>query len=144
MNRLFNITFLLILISATGFAQTSGEIFVTKDGAIRGYDAVAFFSENKPVKGQSNLSIEWKNATWYFATKQNLELFKADPEKYAPQYGGYCAFGMAEGHKAPTQTETWTIIDNKLYFNYNADVKKEWSKDTKAFIEKADVNWKQQ
>jgi len=144
MKRLFNITFLLILISVAGFAQTSGEIFATDEGAIRGYDAVAFFTENKPVKGAKDFSLEWKGATWYFGTKQNLELFKAHPEQYAPQYGGYCAFGMAEDHKAPIQTDTWTIIENKLYFNYNNDVKKEWSKDTKAFIEKADANWKSQ
>ncbi len=76
-----------------------------------------------------------------FASKANLDSFKKAPEHYAPQYGGYCAYGTAGGHKAPTETETWTIIDDKLYFNYNKKVKDQWVKKTAAYIEKANVNW---
>jgi YHS domain-containing protein len=138
---LWNVTILLLLIAVTGHAQTSGEIFSTTDGAIRGYDPVAFFTEEKPVKGTKDFTMEWNGAAWHFVSKKNLDMFKADPEKYAPQYGGYCAYGAAEGHKAPTQTDTWTVLDNKLYFNYNKNVQREWLKDTKGFIEKADANW---
>jgi YHS domain-containing protein len=141
MKRLLNVTLLLMLISLTSYAQTSGEIFSTTDGAIRGYDPVAFFLEKKPVKGMTDFAFTWQDATWYFSSKENLETFKSDPEKYAPQYGGYCAYGTAGGHKAPTQTDTWSILNDKLYFNYNKNVQTEWMKDTKGYIEKADVNW---
>ena len=138
MKRLF--IFIMLFSAATVQAQKA-EIF-QKDGvAIRGFDAVAFFTESKPVMGEERISYEWKGARWLFSSSVNMESFKNDPEKYAPQYGGYCAFGMADGHKAPTETDTWTIIDGKLYFNYNRKVKEMWWKDTKGFIEKADANW---
>jgi YHS domain-containing protein len=121
------------------FAQP--EIFSTDEGAIKGYDPVAFFKEHKPVKGKKEISFAWKEATWYFSSQENLKVFQSDPEKYAPQYGGYCAFGTAHGHKAPTQTDTWTIVNEKLYFNYDQNVKKDWNKDQKELIKKADKNW---
>jgi hypothetical protein len=70
-----------------------------------------------------------------------LEAFKANPEKYAPQYGGFCAYGTSEGHKAPTQPDAWTIVNDKLYFNYNKDVKVLWNKNQSERIKKADENW---
>ncbi|OKS88079.1 YHS domain-containing (seleno)protein [Mucilaginibacter polytrichastri] len=121
-------------------AQQS-EIFVTGGKAIKGYDAVAFFKQSKAVKGADSLSYQWKGATWLFASQEDLNAFKATPEKYAPQYGGYCAYGTSQGHKAPTQTETWTVVDDKLYFNYNAKVKEIWTKDQANFIQTADQKW---
>jgi YHS domain-containing protein len=138
MTRLF--VFIMLFSAATVHAQKA-EIF-QKDGvAIKGFDVVAFFTESKPVMGEEKISYEWKGARWLFSSSANMESFKNDPEKYAPQYGGYCAYGMADGHKAPTETDTWTIIDNKLYFNYNRKVKEMWWKDSKGFIEKANANW---
>jgi len=122
------------------FAQ-QGEVFSTTAGAISGYDAVAYFKENKPVKGKKEFAYTWRDAAWYFSSKENRDAFIADPEKFAPQYGGYCAYGTAEGHKAPTQSDAWTIVNDKLYFNYNKDVKKLWMKDQPGFIRKADENW---
>lgn len=116
-------------------------VFVTDGQAVRGYDVVAFFTESKPVKGSPEFVFRWMDADWLFASKANLDRFKADPEKYAPQYGGYCAYGTAEGHKAPTQIDTWTIADGKLYLNYNDQVKKLWLKDQTGMIRKADQNW---
>ena len=124
------------------FGQKS-ETFVQSGKAIRGYDPVAYFSEGKPVKGDDKLLYSWNNANWYFSSRQNLDLFKANPEKYAPQYGGYCAYGLSEGHKAPTDADAWSIEDGKLYLNYNTDVRKMWSKEKKDRIEKADKNWQQ-
>jgi YHS domain-containing protein len=121
-------------------AQKS-EIFVSGGKAIKGYDAVAFFKESKPVKGVDSLSFQYKNAKWLFSSRENLEAFKNSPEKYAPQYGGYCAYGASQGHKAPTQTDTWTVADGKLYFNYNSDVKKLWTKDQENLIKVADQKW---
>jgi YHS domain-containing protein len=123
------------------FGQSQPEIFSTESGAIHGYDPVAFFDEGKPVKGTDSLVFQWHEASWHFASQKNRDAFKSTPEKYAPQYGGYCAFGMSRGYKAKTLPETATIIDGKLYFNYNLEVKKEWSKTPDVYIEKANKNW---
>ncbi|MDI1256792.1 MAG: YHS domain-containing (seleno)protein [Flavobacterium sp.] len=133
---------LLLLIVATTIANAQkSEIFTSKSGAIDGYDPVAYFTENKPVKGNPEFMYNWKTANWYFATAQNMAEFKANPEKYAPQYGGYCAYGTSAGHKAPTTPEAFTIVNEKLYLNYNENVMSMWRKDQAALIEKADVNW---
>lgn len=124
----------------TASAQQS-EIFALDGKAIRGYDVVAFFKEAKPVAGTDSLTYRYKGSDWLFASRDNLEAFKANPEKYEPQYGGYCAYGTSQGHKAPTETDTWTIVDDKLYFNYNMKVKNNWSKKREELIEKADMQW---
>ena len=140
MKKLLMIAGMGLLISVQAFAQKS-PVFNTDGTAIHGYDAVAFFKAGKPEKGKAQFSYKWKDASWLFAGKENLEAFKLNPEKYAPQYGGYCAYGTAEGHKAPTEIDTWAIVGDKLYFNYNKSVKNMWVKDQKKFIEKADKNW---
>ncbi len=117
------------------------EVFSTEQGAIHGYDPVAFFKENKAVKGKKELVYSWNGASWYFSDAENQQAFKLNPERYAPQYGGYCAYGTARGYKAPTQIDTWTIVNDKLYLNYNKDVQKIWNQDQKGMIIKADQNW---
>lgn len=137
----------IILIAVIAFsaifqanAQKS-EIYAPGGKAIKGYDPVAFFKQSKAVKGADSLSFNYKNATWLFASQEDLDAFKAAPEKYTPQYGGYCAYGTADGHKAPTQTDTWTVLNDKLYFNYNSKVKEIWAKDQQNLIQKADQKW---
>ncbi len=142
MKTIASVAILLLLLTVPVFAQKS-PVFVTDAGAIRGYDPVAYFTQSKPVKGTPELKYAWKGADWHFASKENLDAFKADPEKYAPQYGGYCAYGTSSGYKAPTEAGAWTIVDNKLYLNYNRKVKETWSKDTPGYIKKADANWPQ-
>jgi YHS domain-containing protein len=139
------LAFLLALsfIACDTSTKQNQEVFQPNGKAIKGFDPVAFHTDKKPVVGNEAYSYKWKDAQWFFANQANLDSFKLAPEKYAPQYGGYCAFGTAEGHKAPTETDTWSVVDGKLYFNYNQDVKKMWSKDTKGYIEKADKNWPQ-
>jgi hypothetical protein len=130
----------LTLYSISVFGQ---EIF-SKDGvAIRGYDAVAYFTESKAVKGDDKFTFTWKNATWKFATENAREQFIADPEKFAPQFGGYCAYGMGDesGHKAPTAPDAWTIVDGKLYLNYDKDVRTLWKEKQDEFIDTANKNW---
>jgi YHS domain-containing protein len=117
------------------------EIFQKNGLAIEGYDPVAFFSEGGPTKGREELSYSWKGAKWLFSSQENLLKFKEDPAAFAPQYGGYCAFGMSRGYKAPTEINTWTVREKKLYLNYNMAVKQTWIKDPAVYIEKADVNW---
>jgi YHS domain-containing protein len=117
------------------------EIFSTVEGAIQGYDAVSYFADSSAVKGIEDFQFEWNDATWYFSSAANLNMFKSAPDKYAPQYGGYCAYGTADGHKAPTDPQAWAIVNNKLYLNYNKDVQRLWLKEQSKFIEKADINW---
>jgi len=132
---------ILIIVASCTPEKTTSEIFVTDSKAIRGYDAVAFHTEQKALLGNHANVYEWKGAKWLFANQQNLLTFMANPEKYAPQYGGYCAYGTADGHKAPTETETWTILHGKLYFNYNKEVQQLWKKDQPGYIRKADSLW---
>ena len=124
-------------------AGTKSEIYKNWRGlAIEGYDPVGYHTEGKPVKGSRNHEYEWKGARWRFADQSHLDLFKSDPEKYAPRYGGYCAWAVSQGYTASVDPENaWTIFDGKLYLNYNVEVKKEWSKDIPGNIEKANVNW---
>jgi len=140
MKKMISTGFIAFFILLNAHAQKS-QVYIADGKAIKGYDPVAFFTQSKPVMGRDSLKLQWNGADWYFADRENLESFKAAPEKYAPQYGGYCAYGTAEGHKAPTQVETWTILDGKLYFNYNPKVKEVWSKDRPGMIKKADQNW---
>jgi YHS domain-containing protein len=129
-----------VLTGISLFAQKSA-VFVHSGKAIRGYDPVAYFTEGKPVKGDVKLVYNWNKADWYFSSQKNLDLFKASPEKYAPQYGGYCAFGLSNGYKAPTDADAWTIENDKLYLNYNLQVRQEWNKDRQQRIKQADQNW---
>ncbi|MDX2046872.1 MAG: YHS domain-containing (seleno)protein [Chitinophagaceae bacterium] len=140
MKRLSFLTGFVWLVTTVSFAQKS-EIFIKSDAAINGYDAVAYFTQSKPVKGSTQHIFSWKGASWLFSTKQNLEAFKANPEKYAPQYGGYCAYGLSRGYKAPTEADAWSIVNGKLYLNYNKDVRDIWNKGQSGYIKKADDNW---
>lgn len=119
----------------------AGEIFSTEGVAINGYDAVAYFTDGAPVKGSQAFSTSYKGATFHFSSTENLEKFVSDPVRYTPQYGGYCAYGTARGYKAPTEPQAFSIVDGKLYLNYNDDIKKTWFQDTAGYIQKADKNW---
>lgn len=133
----------VVLVSMTGAAALAQKspTFIQSGKAIKGYDPVAYFTDSKPIPGADSLSLAWNNATWYFASSKNLELFRKNPEKYAPQYGGYCAFGLSNGYKAQTDPQAFTIDNGKLYLNYNLNVRDEWNKNRKERIEKADKNW---
>jgi YHS domain-containing protein len=136
-------TFLFFLYILSSSVAQSPEVFATKEGAINGYDPIAYFKEGQAVKGKKEFSTEWNGAQWLFSSEENLKAFKSNPEKYAPQYGGYCAYGASdgEGHKSPTQPDAFTIVDDKLYLNYNKNVKVEWNKNQKERILTADKNW---
>lgn len=124
------------------FSNASAGEYFEKDGvALRGHDPVAYFSENKPVKGLPEHKAEHQSSTFYFASKANRDAFVADPTRYAPQYGGFCAFGMASGYKAATDPAAFSIVEGKLYLNYNRDIQKQWNADRPGFIAKAEKNW---
>ena len=109
--------------------------------AIDGYDPVAYFLDGKPVAGQKEWSLPWNGATWRFASMEHRDLFSAAPERYAPQYGGYCAWAVAHGYTADIDPEAWTIRDGKLYLNYDLGVQRDWSKDIPGYIASGDANW---
>lgn len=109
--------------------------------AIRGTDPVAYFTESKAVAGNSQYEHEWNGATWRFSSEENLELFAANPEKYAPQYGGYCAKALSEGNVVSTDPNAWKIVDDKLYLNYSPEVQQQWVQDISGNIAKADSFW---
>ena len=128
----------LLLFTANAFAQHN----VDSSGlALKGYDPVAYFTEKKPVRGKGEFTAQHEGATYRFASAANRDAFAADPGKYAPQYGGYCAFGVASGYKAPIEPDAWTVVDGKLYLNYNQSVRRQWSSDIPGFIRKAEANW---
>lgn len=136
---------LFALLAALAFAGVAAaqkpEIFSDRAGAIRGYDPVAYFTEGKPVKGKAEFTHRWKGATWRFASAANRDRFAAAPEKYAPQYGGYCAYGVASGYAVKIEPDAWRIVDGKLYLNYDRSVQESWSRDIPGYIGKADANW---
>jgi hypothetical protein len=109
--------------------------------AIKGYDTVAYFTAGTAVKGIESFTFPWHDMTWLFSTKENRDLFAANPGKYAPQYDGYCAWALTESRKAKTDPEVWKIVDGKLYLNCSKTAYEKWSVDIPGNIKKADANW---
>ena len=125
------------------FAESKSDP-INKDSAgvaIKGYDAVAYFKQSQPVKGSAAFTYQWMNAAWWFASAENRDEFARNPAKYAPQYGGYCAYGLSRGYTAPIDPEAWSIVEGKLYLNYSKAVRKTWSEAIPRYIELADRNW---
>ena len=109
--------------------------------ALDGHDAVAYFKTGKPTKGSPEHALTWNGAAWHFASADNKAAFEANPQAYAPQYGGYCAWAVSQGYTAPGRPQHWRIVDGKLYFNYDAGVQRRWERDIPGFIASADRNW---
>ncbi|NQV60552.1 MAG: YHS domain-containing protein [Alphaproteobacteria bacterium] len=109
--------------------------------AIGGYDPVAYFTDGRAVEGKSAFTAKWMGANWRFASAANRDLFVAAPDKYAPKYGGYCAYAVAQNSTAKIDPRAWTIVNGKLYLNYSLDIQKTWSADRDAYIAAADKNW---
>jgi len=134
-NIFFSLLLILTALACTGTSPVA-HVNATPEGiAIKGYDPVAYFTEQKPVKRL------WNGAKWRFATAEHRDLFKADPEKYAPRYGGYCAYAVSQGKTADIDPEAWTVFNGKLYLNLNKDVQRLWDRKRKDYIRKADENW---
>jgi YHS domain-containing protein len=110
---------------------------------LKGYDPVAYFINGAPTKGSEQYSFAWKGVTYRFASAGNLEKFKADPEKYLPQYGGYCAYAMSLDRIADIDPSRWAIVNGKLYLNNGFVAEKLWSLNKNRNIVSADRNWPQ-
>ncbi len=139
---------LLGAVAPLGSAKGADEINVSKGGtlagpglAVHGYDVVALFTDAKPVLGSDAHAVAHGGGTYRFASQANLDAFKANPAKYEPAYGGYCAYGTALGKKFDGDPRYWKIVGGRLYLNLNGDIQAEWSKDIAGNLAKADANW---
>lgn len=129
-------------VQAQKMKEPVAPVSVDKAGlALGGYDPVAYFSMSKAVPGKPEFNTDWNGAKWRFASAENRDLFIASPEKYAPQFGGYCAWAVSEGYTAPADPKAWKIVEGKLYVNYNTDVQKKWQMDEAERVRKGEVNW---
>ena len=135
---------LLFVISAfaTPIASAAPPInSIGGDHAIHGYDTVAYFTEGRPTRGDEAFQVEYNDATWLFASAANRDRFAADPETWAPQYGGYCAYGVSKGYAPDIDPVAWNIVDGKLYLNYSPNVQRKWEQDIPGYISTANEQW---
>ncbi|WP_299847631.1 YHS domain-containing (seleno)protein [uncultured Roseovarius sp.] len=109
--------------------------------AMNGYDVMTYWNGGDPQKGDPEIQASFKDATWVFISAENREAFLADPERFAPQYGGYCAFAASQNAVADVDPFAWRIWDDKLYLNYSPRVRRQWASDIDGNIEKADGYW---
>ena len=131
----------ILLLSASAFAGDLVNVSGASKIAVSGYDPVAFFTNSKPVNGSPFITAEYQGATYFFASEEHKKLFVTSPEKYAPQFGGFCAYGVALDKLFPVDINTWQIRDGKLYLNLNADILKKFNADFAGNVAKADKNW---
>jgi YHS domain-containing protein len=123
--------------------QTGGEYNTMYAGmGAKGYDVVAYFTDGRAVAGSDRYTAEYGGVKWQFASAEHRDAFKADPARYAPQYGGFCSWGVAQGKLFDVDpVNGWKVVDGKLYMNFNADINATFSRDTQGFIRKAERNW---
>ncbi len=114
---------------------------IVRGVAVGGYDPVAYFTVGKPQRGSKKFTTKYMGATWRFRTAANRDAFKANPKKYAPQYGGYCAWAVAQNDTAKGDPKHWKIVKGMLYLNYNANIQRRWEKNYATFIKTGDKNW---
>ncbi|TQV76098.1 YHS domain-containing (seleno)protein [Denitrobaculum tricleocarpae] len=141
-NALFSVGLALAVVPATAqLAQAETEVNIVEGYAVHGYDVVAYFTQDKPVVGDDRFTASHEGANYRFASAENRDLFTADPAKYAPKYGGYCAFGAAMGRKFDGDPNAWAIVDGELYLNLNKKVQARWKENIPGFIKGSENNW---
>lgn len=148
LHRLFAAAAIAFALLAGGAAlqpATAGKIWfeggLFGSAAVRGYDVVAYFTESRPVEGKRDFSHKWNGTEWRFSSAKNRDLFAANPEKFAPQYGGWCAWAVSQGYTASIDPQAWRIVDGKLYLNYSKSVQQQWAQNVPGNITKGDRNW---
>ncbi|MFC1719894.1 YHS domain-containing (seleno)protein [Pseudomonadota bacterium] len=135
------ILFILSFLLAATAVNADTLQYATDNGAIDGYDTVAYFTNGRPERGSPGITAQWNGVEWRFASEENRDIFIENPQKYAPQYGGFCALGMAHGGDVPTDPEAWTIWNGKLYLNMIDEVRTTWNYNPDKLIERADRQW---
>lgn len=128
-------------ISACSSLQGVAKVNTSDEKALRGFDAVAYFAVENAVEGNPKYEFVWNGAKWLFSSEENMKKFEAEPEKYAPQFGGYCAYAVSQGYTADGDPNVWKIVDGKLYLNYSPKAKELWEKDQPNLIEAGKKNW---
>ncbi len=144
--KVFLVLMILVAAMAAACSNTAESFALNADEAgraLEGYDTVAYFAVNNAVKGDAKYAYVWNGAKWLFSSEENMDKFKADPEAYAPQFGGYCAYAVSEGYTANADPEAWKVVNGKLYLNYNRDVQKTWEENEAERIENGKKNWNQ-
>lgn len=147
MGRLKSVSVFCVLAALLGVAplkadEPHGRVNVDSNRiAIKGYDPVAYFTDHRPVKGRPELELAWHDARWLFASAAHRDRFAADPEKYSPRFGGFCALGIAMGGRFDIDPQQWSIVDGRLYLNYSREARDEWREDIAENIRKADKVW---
>lgn len=144
--RIFRLISMITVLGFTVGLMTpvaAGEVNSSTFGnvAIEGTDPVAYFKDGRALEGSDAFEVEWKGAIWRFASAENRNAFQLDPARYAPQYGGYCAWAVSQGYTAAIDPEAWKIVDGKLYLNYSKGIQQRWAEDIPARIREADANW---
>jgi YHS domain-containing protein len=142
---------LFLILASAGFSASScsnGESLksvntTAENVAVKGFDTVAYFTAQQAVEGNPQFSYIWNGAKWYFSSPENMEKFKAAPEDYAPQFGGYCAFAVSKGYTADGDPNAWKVVGGKLYLNYNQKVKEMWEAEQESRINEAKKNWEE-
>jgi YHS domain-containing protein len=131
-----------LALAALSTVAPAKELLNLENGvAIQGYDPVAFFTDNRPVKGNATFESEYRGAKYHFASAEHKAAFDKEPAKYESQFGGYCAYGASRGKTVPIKIETWEIVNGRLLLQYDLDVKSKFDKDPQGTLRKADENW---
>jgi YHS domain-containing protein len=140
--RRFAVAAIALLALAAAPALADPAVY-TEDGkvAIKGTDPVAYFTEGRPVAGKPDFAHRWMGVTWHFASAANRALFMKAPAKYAPQYGGFCAWAVSNNYTAKIEPDAWKIVDGRLYLNYDRSIQSRWALDPPGNIAKANANW---
>lgn len=143
---------MLWIVPGATLAVPVGTLLLSRDGqaaqvnaeggiAVRGTDVVAYATQGRPVAGSAAFAHTWRGATWRFATAAHRDAFAADPERFAPAYGGFCAYAVSEGYTAPIDPAAWRIVDGRLFLNYDRSVQRRWERDIPGRVARADANW---
>lgn len=140
MKTKFFFSFAFLIVATIAFSQKDS-IYQNKSGAIEGYDPVAYFNEEKAIKGSKEFMFKWRDSHWLFSSAENLNAFKENPEKYIPQFGGYCAYAVSQGYIYKSDPETWKIVEGKLYLNYSEKIQEKWSNNQSNLLKQAEANW---
>lgn len=127
--------------AAPALAQPATYTAPFSNVGVGGYDVVAYFTDGRPVRGTTQFRTTHNEIEYRFATAEHLAAFRADPARYLPQYGGYCAWAVGHGYTASANPNNWRIVDGKLYLNYNSDIQRQWDADRASQIRSANANW---
>lgn len=130
-----------LMLSPTLLRAATPRWFAPGGVAINGYDPVGYFIDEKPLRGSADFRFKWDGAMWHFAFAANRDAFAANPERYAPKYGGYCAYAVSRGYTASTSPRAWRVWEGRLYLNFNRAVRALWERDIPGNVKMADANW---